>query len=74
MISESKIAHGLFDDAERRVKDIENTIRNLQESLRKDFGTDNEFAALEGQCFEHVDHEYIYQLCLFAKVKTKLSF
>lgn len=68
MFLESKEARKLFEEADRKVKDIQRKISDLQKSISKNFGSENEFAALNGQCYELTDHEYLYKLCLFEKV------
>jgi len=68
VILESKKAHELFEEADRTVKDLQNQVYELKKSISKNFGPDNEFAALDGQCYELTNDEYIYKLCLFEKV------
>ncbi|CAH1101825.1 unnamed protein product [Psylliodes chrysocephalus] len=65
LVDRANNARGEFLEAERHVRDIETEITNIQSYLEKDFGTEEEFAALEGQCFNYEDHEYIYKLCPF---------
>lgn len=68
MILESKKIHKLYEAAVKKIKDIEKEISDLQKSISKNFGPENEFVALDGQCYKLIDHLYIYELCLFEKV------
>jgi len=40
----------------------------LKEELGLDFGSDGAFGALLKECFEVIDAEYKYRLCMFDKV------
>lgn len=74
MSLESKEAFKRFDEADRKVKDIQRKISDLQKSISKNFGSENEFAALNEQCYELTNHEYTYKLCLFEKVMKIIFF
>lgn len=69
-ILEAKQAREVFEEADRKYRDIQREVTHLQESLNKDFGPEDEFSALDGECYELSDREYIYKLCLFDQVCT----
>lgn len=71
LVSQATEARQSLTHAEETVREIESTIRNIQQNLEKDYGSLQEFATLDGQCFEFQDKEYIYTLCMFQKVTQK---
>ncbi|KAJ0177834.1 hypothetical protein K1T71_006707 [Dendrolimus kikuchii] len=71
LVDEATEARNQFSDAERTVREVESNIRNIKQNLEKDYGLQQEFATLDGQCLEYEDKEYIYKLCLFQKVTQK---
>ncbi|GLV31584.1 Glucosidase 2 beta subunit [Carabus blaptoides fortunei] len=71
LIDQANEARDQFNNAEKTLRDIQNEIKNIEESLQKDYGLDEEFAVLDGQCFEYADREYVYKLCPFDQVIQK---
>lgn len=57
-----------FEEADRVKRDIETDIANTERIINLDLGENQEFAHLQGQCYEFTDREYLYKLCPFEKV------
>lgn len=71
LIAAADEARNKFKEAEKQVQDLEGEINDLKTYMTLDFGPDQEFAALKGQCFEYQDREYIYTLCPFDKTTQR---
>lgn len=71
LVDEASDARRQYTDAERAVREIEANIRKIQVNLEKDYGLQQEYAPLDGQCWEYEDKEYVYKLCMFQKVTQK---
>ena len=65
IIEKAKNAKNEFTDVESRHYQVENKIRELENSLNHDYGIEDEFMAIHGQCFDYTDREYTYRLCPF---------
>ncbi|KAK7863853.1 hypothetical protein R5R35_003336 [Gryllus longicercus] len=65
LINEANQARSEFEEADRNVRDIQREIQQIKDTLLKDYGSEEEFAPLDGECFEFTDNEYIYKLCPF---------
>jgi len=65
LINNAEDARREFNNADRQLRDMEREIKQLSESLDKDYGENSVFAVLQGQCFEYTDNEYVYKMCPF---------
>lgn len=71
LIEEAQKARDQYDEAARSLKDMEDSIRNLEKEISFDFGPQGEFSYLYGQCYELSTNEYVYRLCPFNRVSQK---
>ncbi|KAJ6638571.1 Glucosidase 2 subunit beta [Pseudolycoriella hygida] len=67
LIEQANGARNLFLEAERELREIETEIAKLDNFLVIDFGTNDEFIPLHGECFNYEDREYVYKICPFDK-------
>merc|ERR1719228_2870179 len=65
LIATAEAARKAFNDADRDLKDTEREIKQLKDVLEKDYGLEDVFSVLIGQCFEYTDNEYKYKMCPF---------
>lgn len=67
LIRKANEARNQHSEADRHVREIDQEMKNIEDLLNKDFGKDEEFAPLNGECINYEDREYVYKLCLFDK-------
>jgi len=58
-------ARKAYDEASNGLRDLEREVRDLKDMANGDYGEQNEFLPLKGQCFEFKNNEYVYKLCPF---------
>ncbi|XP_053907820.1 LOW QUALITY PROTEIN: glucosidase 2 subunit beta [Cuculus canorus] len=71
LIDAAEKAREELAEAERELKETDESIRALEQELGFDFGPQGEFWYLHGHCYELPTSEYIYRLCPFKRVSQK---
>lgn len=71
LIDEANTARERFQEAEKAVRDLHSEIGQIEEKSERDYGLEEEFASLDGECYEYADLEYIYQLCPYGKASQR---
>ena len=67
LIQEANEARNQYSIADREFREIDKELSDIRGSMEKDFGPEDEFAPLNGECFSFEDREYVYKLCPFDK-------
>jgi len=67
LIQEANEARNQYSIADREFREIDKELSDIRGSMEKDFGPEDEFAPLNGECFSYEDREYVYKLCPFDK-------
>lgn len=67
LIEQANEARNQFNIADRELRELESEQRQIESLLDKDFGPNEEFAPLNGECINFDDREYVYKLCPFDK-------
>ncbi|XP_052097911.1 glucosidase 2 subunit beta-like isoform X4 [Mytilus californianus] len=56
-----------YDEANSKLKELDNELSSIKSYLEQDYGPNREYAILQDQCFEYTDREYTYKYCPFSK-------
>lgn len=59
------------DAAQKELDDLRKDLNSHKEDLEKDFGADDVFRALKGQCVSTDSGEYTYEICFMDKTMQK---
>lgn len=60
-----------FNEADRKLREVEKSISDVKKILDLDLGPENEYYMLYGKCFEFSDREYIYTFCPFDRTSQR---
>lgn len=71
LIESANEARNQYSIAERELRELESELIKLQDLMDKDFGPDEEYGPLGGECFNFEDREYVYKLCPFDRASQQ---
>lgn len=71
LIEQSKLASQEYREIDSKYQEVQRRLNQLEDIAATDFGPDDSFMALLGQCFEMTDREYTYKLCPFDRASQR---
>ncbi|VDK29089.1 unnamed protein product [Gongylonema pulchrum] len=70
-IAEAEEAKSKYEEIDKRHREIEDLIKDVDWYASTDVGDDAAWASLKGKCIEMNENEYTYKLCLFDRATQK---
>lgn len=67
IIDEAEQSRVEYKKAEKDVMDLQSEINTLEQKMERDYGYDQVFASMDGECFKYTDLEYVYSLCMYGR-------
>jgi len=64
-------ARSEYEEAEKSHRDLTRKLQELNDALSLEFGEDERFGPLHGQCFDYEDREYVYTFCPYKEASQK---
>uniref|UniRef100_A0A183BT42 PRKCSH_1 domain-containing protein n=1 Tax=Globodera pallida TaxID=36090 RepID=A0A183BT42_GLOPA len=71
LIEKAEEARKEYNEIADKVSDLERTVRDSESFLNVEFGADNAWAPMKGQCAELTTTQYVYILCMFDRTVQK---
>ncbi|XP_001357066.3 glucosidase 2 subunit beta [Drosophila pseudoobscura] len=71
LVEQANEARNALDEVERNIREIEQEVKEIDEQSAKDYGPQEEWAVLDGECYNFEDREYVYTLCPFDRASQK---
>ncbi|CAL8143040.1 unnamed protein product [Orchesella dallaii] len=72
LIDQANKAREEYNEADRNLRESVRKLEEVNELLNLDFGDDDRFAQMHGECYDYEDKEYIYTLCPFKSATQKI--